>query len=150
MFTPKLRNYINSTINYRVYKKLDHISGLSQIIKRFIHPPQDIVISISHCYFYQLNLKKFDYRLILSVNYLYKVLIKLSLNNNFVSISYSKFLFNSIMSFKISLICFIFKKSNKSTKKSVNRFLQDGARAGIRSLQTSIVIKLCQTPGNGL
>ena len=28
--------------------------------------------------------------------------------------------------------------------------MQDGASAGIRSLQTSIVIKLCQTPGNGL
>ena len=32
----------------------------------------------------------------------------------------------------------------------VNRFLQDDESAGIRSLQTSIVIKLCQTLGNGL
>ena len=40
-----------------------------------------------------------------------------------------------------------FKKNNKRTKKPVNRFLQDGASAGIRSLQTSIVIKLCQSQG---
>ena len=37
-----------------------------------------------------------------------------------------------------------FKKNNKQTKKPVNRFLQDDASAGIRSLQTSIEIKLCQ------
>ena len=41
------------------------------------------------------------------------------------------------------------KNNNKRTKKLINRFLQDGASAGIRSLQTSIVIKL-QTPWNGL
>ena len=35
-------------------------------------------------------------------------------------------------------------------KKPVNRFLQDGASAGIRSLQTSSVAKLRQTPWNGL
>ena len=28
--------------------------------------------------------------------------------------------------------------------------MQNGASAGIRSLRTSIVIKLCQMPGNGL
>ena len=28
-------------------KKLDHISGLLQIIEQFIHPPQGIVISVS-------------------------------------------------------------------------------------------------------
>ena len=33
---------------------------------------------------------------------------------------------------------FTFKRSNKQTKKPINRFLQDGASAGIRSLQTSI------------
>ena len=43
-------------------------------------------------------------------------------------------------------------KNNKQTKKAINCFLQDGARAnaGIRSLQTCIVVKLCQTSGNGL
>ena len=39
-------------------------------------------------------------------------------------------------------MCFTFKKKNKQTKKPVNRFLQDDASAGIRSLQTSIEIKL--------
>ena len=33
----------------------------------------------------------------------------------------------------------------KHEKKPVNRFLQDGASAGIRSLQVTIEIKLCQT-----
>ena len=37
---------------------------------------------------------------------------------------------------------FTFKKNNKQTKKPVNRFLQDDANAGVRSLQTSIEIKL--------
>ena len=45
---------------------------------------------------------------------------------------------------------FTFKKNNKQTKKPVNRFLQDDASAGIRSLQTSTEIKLCQNPWNGL
>ena len=45
---------------------------------------------------------------------------------------------------------FTFKKNNKQTKKPVNRFLHDGASAGIRSVQTSIEIKLCQSPWNGL
>ena len=35
-------------------------------------------------------------------------------------------------------MCFAIKESNKWTKKPVNHFLQDGASAGIRSLQTSI------------
>ena len=39
-------------------------------------------------------------------------------------------------------MCFTFKKNNKWTKKPANRFLQDSASAGIRSLQTSIVRKL--------
>ena len=47
-------------------------------------------------------------------------------------------------------MCFNFEKSNKPTQKPVNRFLQDGASAGIRSLQIPIIIKLCQTPENGL
>ena len=47
-------------------------------------------------------------------------------------------------------MCFIFKKNNKWTEKTVNHFLQDGASAGTRSLQTFIVIKLYQTPGNVL
>ena len=68
---------------------------------------------------------------------------------NFISISYRKFLFNLITSFKIKLMYFTFKKNNKQTKKPVNRFLQDGA-AGVQSLQTSIEIKLCQSPWNGL
>ena len=45
---------------------------------------------------------------------------------------------------QIQLMCFTFKKSNKQTKKPVNRFWQDDASAGIRSLQTSIEIKVCQ------
>ena len=44
---------------------------------------------------------------------------------------------------------FTFMKNNKQTKKPVNRFLQDDASACIRSLQTSIEIKLCQSPWNG-
>ena len=47
-------------------------------------------------------------------------------------------------------MCFTFKKSNKHTKKPVNGFLQDGASASIRSLKTSVEIKLCQNPWNGL
>ena len=43
-----------------------------------------------------------------------------------------------------------FKKNNKQTKKPVNRFLQDDASAGLRSLQTSIEIKLCQNPSDRL
>ena len=35
---------------------------------------------------------------------------------------------------------FTFKRNNQRTKKPVNRFLQDGASAGIGSLQTSILI----------
>ena len=44
-------------------------------------------------------------------------------------------------------MCVTFKKNNNRTKKPGNRVLQGGASAGIRSLQTAIVIKLCQTPG---
>ena len=47
-------------------------------------------------------------------------------------------------------MCFTFKKNNKQTKKPVNCFLQDDASAGIQSLQTSIEIKLCQNPSDGL
>ena len=47
-------------------------------------------------------------------------------------------------------MCFTFKKNNKQTKKPVNCFSQDDASAGIQSLQTSIEIKLCQNPWNGL
>ena len=47
-------------------------------------------------------------------------------------------------------MCFTFKKNNKQTKKPVNCFLQDDASAGIQSLQTSIDIKLCESPWNGL
>ena len=39
-------------------------------------------------------------------------------------------------------MCLTFKKNNKQTKKPVNRFLRGDASAGIRSLQTSIEIKL--------
>ena len=47
-------------------------------------------------------------------------------------------------------MCLTFKKNNKQTNKPVNHFLQDDASAGIRSLKTSIEIKLCQNPWNGL
>ena len=47
-------------------------------------------------------------------------------------------------------MCLTFKKNNKHTKKPVNRFLQDDASAGLRSLQTSIEIKLCQNPSDRL
>ena len=50
--------------------------------------------------------------------------------------SYSKFLFKSIT----------FKKNNKRTKNPVNCFLDDDASAAMSSPQTSIVIKLFQTP----
>ena len=71
-------------------------------------------------------------------------------SNNFISISYCKFLFNLITSFKIELMCFSFKKNNKQTKKPLIGFLQVGASATIWSLQTSIEIKLSQGPWNGL
>ena len=45
---------------------------------------------------------------------------------------------------------YTFKKNNKQTKKPINCFLHDDARAGILSLQTSIGMKLCQNPSNGL
>ena len=47
-------------------------------------------------------------------------------------------------------MCLTFKKNNKWTKKPVNRFLQDDVSAGLRSLQTSIEIKLCQNPSDRL
>ena len=47
-------------------------------------------------------------------------------------------------------MCFAFKKNNKQRKKPVNCFLQEDASPGIQSLQTSIEIKLCQNPWNGL
>ena len=47
-------------------------------------------------------------------------------------------------------MCVAFEKNDKGTKKPMNRFLQDGTSAGIRSLQTSVVLKLCQMPGNRL
>ena len=47
-------------------------------------------------------------------------------------------------------MCFTFQKNNKQTEKPVNCFLQDDASAGIQSLQTSIEVKLCQNPWNGL
>ena len=37
--------------------------------------------------------------------------------------------FNHVL--QIKLMCFTFKRKNKLTKKPVNRFLQDGASAGI-------------------
>ena len=36
-----------------------------------------------------------------------------------------------------------FEKNNKRTKKPFNRFLQDGASTGIRSLHIPVVIKFC-------
>ena len=39
-------------------------------------------------------------------------------------------------------MCFTFKKNNKQTKNPLIIFLQDVASVGIRSLQTSIEIKL--------
>ena len=59
------------------------------------------------------------------------------------------FLFNFITSFKIQLMCFIFKKNNKLAKKPVNRFLQDGTSASIRSLQTSSVRSKFSLGGGG-
>ena len=47
-------------------------------------------------------------------------------------------------------MCFTLKKNNKWTKKPVNCFLHDDASVGMLSPQTSIAIKLCQTPWNGL
>ena len=45
-------------------------------------------------------------------------------------------------------MCFTFKK--KGTKIPVNRFLQDGASAGLQSLQTCIVIKLSKGHGKAI
>ena len=70
-------------------------------------------------------------------------------SDNFISITYRKFLLNLITSFKLNW-CFTFMKKNKRTKKPVYCLLQDGESAGIRSLQTCIVIKLYQMPGSGL
>ena len=51
--------------------------------------------------------------------------------------------FYSIQSHSSNLIdAFYFYENNERTKKRVNCFLQDGANAGMRSLRTSIVIKL--------
>ena len=36
---------------------------------------------------------------------------------------------------------FTFKRNNQRTKKPVDRFLQDGASAGVQSLQTSIAVR---------
>ena len=45
-------------------------------------------------------------------------------------------------------MCFTFKKNSKRTKKPVNCFfLQDDASAGIRSMQTSIVINFVKPQG---
>ena len=41
-------------------------------------------------------------------------------------------------------MCFTFTKNKKRAKKPLNRFFQDGESDGIRSLQISIVVKLCQ------
>ena len=47
-------------------------------------------------------------------------------------------------------MCFTFKKNNQQTKKPVNRFLQDDASAGKRSLQTSIELNLLKRMNNHL
>ena len=55
--------------------------------------------------------------------------------------------FYSILSRPSNLIDVLyFKKNNKRTKNPVNCFLHDDASVGMRSSQTSIVIKTCQTP----
>ena len=43
-------------------------------------------------------------------------------SNNFISISYPKFLFNLITSFKINWYVLLLRKNNKQTKKPVNCF----------------------------
>ena len=48
---------------------------------------------------------------------------------NFIPISYSRFPFNLIGSFKIESLCFLFTKNNKRSKKPVNHFLQNRAGA---------------------
>ena len=59
---------------------------------------------------------------------------------------FTQFSIQLITSIKVlKLMCFICKKNNKRTKKPVNLFWQDGAKAGI---QTFTEIKLCQTPKN--
>ena len=45
-------------------------------------------------------------------------------------------------------MCFSIKKNNKQAKRPINCFLQDAASAGIWSLQTSIVMRPCQAPGD--
>ena len=68
-------NYSNFTIKYGVYKQLHHISGLLQMIKQFIRPPQDIVISIGEtnlCYCFRVTgdsllINEFAYSLFISL-----------------------------------------------------------------------------------
>ena len=47
-------------------------------------------------------------------------------------------------------MCFTFKKNNKQTTETINCFLKDDTNAGVQALQTSIKIKLCQNPWDGL
>ena len=71
-------------------------------------------------------------------------------SNNFISISYCKFLFNLITSFKINWYVLLLRKTISRQRNPLIVFLQDDARAGIQSLQTSIEIKLCQNSGDRL
>ena len=123
----------NSTIKYRVYENLIILLGVAN--NRTIHAPtsRHCFVSVS-----KNSFKNFDYR--------YLLIIYTSQQQFYLHCSYRNFLSELIKSFKTKLMCFTFKKNNKWTEKLVNPFLQDGASAGIRSLQTSIAIKLCQTP----
>ena len=47
-------------------------------------------------------------------------------------------------------MCFTFKINNKPTKKLVNHFFQDGASAGIQSLQTSVVTNSAKRHGTDI
>ena len=53
------------------------------------------------------------------------------------------------MSFKFDLYALLLRKNNKHTENPVNCLLHDDASAGMRSPQTFIIIKICQTPWNG-
>ena len=74
-------------------------------------------------------------------------------SNNFISISYRKFLFNLITSSKFNWCVLLLRRTISRQRNLlivVCRMMQVPVYTGIQSLQTSIEIKLCQNPWNGL
>ena len=119
-----------------VVKKLTIFLAWLVANNKTIHSPTS-----RHRYFYSLEFfKNFDY-----CYHLLTIYTEFQINTVRINSRYSIQSRPSVM----SLMSFTFKKNNELTRKPVNCFLQDGASARMRSLQTSIVIKLCQTLWNG-